>query len=437
MHLPKPAIRSALRRGFHTLRCMVAPFHLGTAERNIWILYIEILWAYFLVAAMTFNAPYALRLGATNAEIGLLTSLPALLALVVTIPAGQFLARRARRLPLILWNLLAYRIGYLLIIFIPLLPLAFKGQALVWTLVAFSTPAHFFNAGWSAVLADLIPEARRARVFAIRNVIAALVSTVVIFAAGQWLEHGRFPINYQLLYAIGALASFVGIVYMFQLRVPDSAPSTAATQPITSGSILRNARDMFLHQPDFRRIVVNTFAHAAGMWMIAPLYVLYYVRTLGAAEGWIGLNNMLANLSPVLGFFLWQRAIARWGENRVLKLTISIVGIYPILVGLSPGLTPILFWTALNGLITPGVTLSHFNMLLKVTPQAERPMYISVYTAIMNGGTFVMPLIGVLLAGLFGFAPVLIAGGILCLIGSSSFRIRSLQTPDSLAVRLE
>ena len=43
-------------------------------------------------------------------------------------------------------------------------------------------------------------------------------------------------------------------------------------------------------------------------------------------------------------------------------------------------------------------------------------------------------LIGVLLADLFGFAPVLVAGGIMCLIGSSSFRFRALQTPDSLAV---
>jgi hypothetical protein len=53
----------------------------------------------------------------------------------------------------------------------------------------------------------------------------------------------------------------------------------------------------------------------------------------------------------------------------------------------------------------------------------------------MNIGAFVMPLIGVWLSGRVGFAPVLIAGGVLCLLGSSLFRWWPLKTPDSLAVR--
>jgi len=53
----------------------------------------------------------------------------------------------------------------------------------------------------------------------------------------------------------------------------------------------------------------------------------------------------------------------------------------------------------------------------------------------MNVGAFVMPLLGVWLADRIGIAPVLIAGGVLCLVGSSTFVWRPLQTPDSLALR--
>ena len=42
--------------------------------------------------------------------------------------------------------------------------------------------------------------------------------------------------------------------------------------------------------------------------MIGPLYMLYYVRTLGATDGWIGMNGTLANLTPIFGFYLWQRS---------------------------------------------------------------------------------------------------------------------------------
>jgi MFS family permease len=182
-------------------------------------------------------------------------------------------------------------------------------------------------------------------------------------------------------------------------------------------------------------MVINTLAHGIGLWLIGPLYVLYYVRTLGASDGWIGLNGTLASLMPVLGFYLWQRGIIRWGENRVLKWSIGLVGLYPVLVGLSPNLTLILVWTAVYGLINPGVALSHYSMLLKVCPAAERPRYLGVYTAIMNLAAFVMPLVGVQLANRVGFAPLLVTGGLVCLLGSNLFRWRPLQTPDSLAVR--
>jgi cyanate permease len=62
-------------------------------------------------------------------------------------------------------------------------------------------------------------------------------------------------------------------------------------------------------------------------------------------------------------------------------------------------------------------------------------MYLGLYTTLMNLGAFVMPMLGVSLANRFGFQPVLIAGGLMCLAGSSLFAWRPLQTPDSLALR--
>ena len=76
----------------------------------------------------------------------------------------------------------------------------------------------------------------------------------------------------------------------------------------------------------------------------------------------------MATLAPILGYYVWQRLIARRGENRVLRWTISLLGLYPLLIGLSGSLRLILVWTALYGLLAPGMALSHFSMLLKVCP---------------------------------------------------------------------
>jgi hypothetical protein len=259
----------------------------------------------------------------------LLTSVPALLAILITIPAGRFFSSKAKRMPLVSASLFLSRLGYLLVAFVPLLPVENKGAVLVWLLIAFTAPAHFFGVGWNSMMADVVPEADRARVFALRNMLGAVAITVGTLAAGWWLERVRFAANYQALYVAGFAASMVSIYYIMRLRVPDSvvAPLTETSMP--RGVRIESVRMAFSSHADFVRIVVNTLAHGLGIWLVAPLYVLYYVRTLGATEGWLGINGMIGGLTPVLGYYLWRRGVWRWGENRVLKYTIVLVGLFP------------------------------------------------------------------------------------------------------------
>ena len=73
-------------------------FHLNPAnrvDRNAFYLVLEIFWAAALGAAANFNTPYVIRLGATNTDVGLLTAIPALVAILVSIPAGSFLQAAA------------------------------------------------------------------------------------------------------------------------------------------------------------------------------------------------------------------------------------------------------------------------------------------------------------------------------------------------------
>ena len=73
-----------------------------TDDRNAFYLVLEIFWASMLAAAASFNAAFALHLGATNSDIGFLTSVPAILAMLVSIPAGRFIGSRRRSKPWIL-----------------------------------------------------------------------------------------------------------------------------------------------------------------------------------------------------------------------------------------------------------------------------------------------------------------------------------------------
>lgn len=406
-------------------------FHLdfqNVDDRNAWFLCLEIFWAAVMGSAATFNSAYVLRLGATNVEVSLLTSIPALLAVLVSIPAGWFLEQRCRRKPWVLGALGIYRAGYILMILAPWLPASFpRGGLVVVLLITMSLPVNFFNVGFFPLLADVIPEERRASIFAARNIIYNITASILTFGLGLWLSRSPFPGNYQSMFLFGFIGSVVGMYFLIKIQVPDSI--AVAPTRFSVKVQLKAMRSALIGQPLFTRFTLNTVLHGIGIWAATPLYILYFIRDLNASDAWIGLQATVASVATIAGFAFWRWFIARKGEPRTLRYTIITLGLYPLLVGLTHSLTAVLFVVALNGLLNPGVSLSHFNTLLKITPEESRPTFTALYMTVVNVGAFICPLIAVLIADKIGFAPTLVACGLLSIVGSSSFWWRPVVPP--------
>lgn len=192
-------------------------------DRNAWFLILEMFWASMLASAATFNAAFALRLGATNSQVGLLTSIPALMAVLISLPAGRFLNTKVKRKPWILGSLLTYRSVFLLIALLPFikLPETTLAALVIGLIVSFSSLAHFFNVGWIPLLSDVVPEGKRAAVFSARNIIYNTSMSICGFLFGLWLEKILFPINYQIMYAFGFVTSLLSFYFLLKVQVPD------------------------------------------------------------------------------------------------------------------------------------------------------------------------------------------------------------------------
>jgi MFS family permease len=405
---------------------MLRYFHLDLKnidDRNAWYLCVEIFFASLLTGAASYNSMLAVRLGASNTDIGLLTSIPALLAVFISIPAGRFLQSRPKRKPWILWSLGINRTGYLLLALVPLLKLLNlpAGQISVWLLIAISIPAQFFNIGFIPMLAEAVPEDRWATIFSTRNTINSITSSVFIYLSGQWLNNGIIPVNYQIMYAVAFAASMFSQYFLVKVNAVQKDPLSPMAKASLSRTQAFNFWSVFTGWPEFTRFTRNTFIFELGLWMATPLYVLYYVRILNANEAWIGLNGTIGGIAGIFGYLIWRWVIIRFGDLKVLRLTILWAGFYPLLVGLSGSLTFILFATALNWLIVPGFNVSHLNTFLRIIPEDRRPEYYATFTAVSNFGLFLCPLTGVFLAEKFGFGPMLAACGVLSLLGAASF----------------
>lgn len=407
-------------------------------ERNVHYLYVEIFWAAIFSAVFAFNATYALRLGATNQAVGWLSSLPSLFAMILMVPAARFLETRTSQSPWLIGSLVLGRLGFLMAAFVPWLFPERAAEIIVALFIARTIPITFFNTGFSPLLADVIPERDRSRVFANRNIILSGVTAVVTFVAGKWLDAALnwhwavFPVNYQILYILGGVSALISAYFVSKVRGPSTRRSVADApregKPRLTFRRLRETAALVLSERrEFALITANTLIFNLGAWMVMPLYTIFFVKQLGASDSWIGLNSTLANLGVIGGYALWRKWLPRLGDNRALRLTVPLAASYAFLVAFFPNLSLILVWGILINLINPGVNLSHTNVFYRVCPEERRASYMAIYSSIMNAGAFVCPMIGVALSELLDIRWVLLIGGVLRLLGAFMFHIWRLE----------
>ena len=408
-------------------------------ERNVWYLYVEVFWAAIFMAVMAFNATYALRLGASNTMIGWLSSLPALFAMIILMPAARLLETKSDRGPWLRGSLLIGRGLFLGVAFVPWIAPRHAAEVMIAILIVRALPMNVFSAGFNPMLADLIPSRDRARVFANRNIIHSATLALCTFLLGRWLDAAYtipwagFPVNFQVMYFVGGVAALLSTYYVSRVRPPETKVVGRAKRPQrdeeTSGLLGRVKATMSevatqaADRQGFVRIMSHTLVFNFGAWLVMPLYIIFFVKQLQASDGWIGLNSTLAQVGGIAGHLIWRRVIQRFGNERTLLTAVPMAAGYAFLVALFPDLTLILIWGVLINLINPGVNLSHFTLLIEQCPPERRASYMALFSSVMNAGAFVGPMLGVALSEMIDIRWVFIIGGVIRLGGALMFHL--------------
>ena len=436
-HLSTPHLLSRFRDGIARLHhndrlrnLFPARRYRDQTERNTWQLYTEVLWSGVFFAAASFNAAYAVRLGASNRMIGWLSSIPSLLVVLLRIPAARFLETKSNRAQWLWGSLFVNRLGYIAVALLPWLTVTHRAVVLIWILIVTDTLFRsFFFAGFTPLLADVIPKRDRARVFAYRSITFNASMAVFTFIAGQWLDiapqiyWATFPANYQVLYAIGFAGSMLSLMALLRVKVPRRASAQSTPRLETEKRGVPPIKVLFAEHRDFIQITLNTVIFGLGEWMAAPLYVIFFVRELRASDGWIGLRTTVASIGVTVGYALWRRWMRKLGYGRTLLITHPLAALYPILVGLFPNLTAILISGALTNIANAGGFLSRRNVVLDLCPDDRREVFWSIYGVALNFGAFVGPLLGVALAEVMDIRWVLLLAGGVRLLGAAMFHI--------------
>jgi hypothetical protein len=411
-------------------------------ERNIWYLYLDVFWAGIFMAAVAFNATYALRLGASNALIGWLSSIPPLLAMGVLIPAARFLETQTDRSPWLRRSLFVGRVTFVGAALAPWIFPRYAAEVVVAILIFRTIPMNVYTAGFSPLLADVIPARDRAFVIANRAIIMSATVAVCTFLFGRWMDVANtipwaaFPVNYQVVYLVGAVAGMLSTYYVGHIHMPQSVvirergegPALRLPRLPRFDHLWASAQTMVRENRTFVQLIINTLVFDFGAWMVGPLYMIFFIRQLNASDGWVGLNTTMAHIGVIGGNMIWRQIAQRVGTDRSLLMAVPVAVIYPFLVSLFPNLTLILFFGVLISLINPGVTLSHTTTLYTLCPPERRASYLAIYATVSNIGAFIAPTLGIALSGFLDIRWVFVIGGSIRLVGALLFHIYKIST---------
>jgi MFS family permease len=369
-------------------------------DRNI--LYFSIdtaLQGLMMGGIFTFISVFVVRLGASTLMTSLITSLPAVVLMVFSIPAGQFVQRRRNLIRLTNVVRIFHRGSFLLVALLPFLMRDYLVEVIVAIWAIKSIASALLEASWTAVVVDVIPPTRRARVNGIRWALLSLVTAGAVAVFGYLLDRLPFPLSYQVVFLISFLGGLAGMRFFAQMQVPENVPvEKRRHQKRTLAHLWQAYSKMSADAPGFVRYEWTTFILRLAINLPAALYSIYWIRHLNASDLWIGWQATAGKLALIVGYFVWGRIVSRRGHHIPLLACTIGVGMYPLLMGLVKAESWLPVAAVIQGFFVTGIDLAFFDTLLGICPAQNRPSYIAINTLQASLAIFIAPIIGSVMA---------------------------------------
>jgi len=400
----------------------------------------------FAVAAENLAAPFlalfALGLGATPSQIGMLTAFPNLLGNILQIPAGLFAERMEDKRILPAVGGFLNRSTWLALAFFPFLFPPEQRVAIVILLATFRiTAANLGVPAWTALQANLIPRSIRGKYYANRNVVLNTSALLATFLANRLLRLD-FPLNYQIIFALASILGITATIVF--LRIPFEQPPVKAR---TSNQSYRVAAKNFWSEvkehKDFVSYSRSSLIWNFGVSLASSLFAVHFVDTMGGHPGSWAVFAATNIATQILIQRYWGRLADMFGQKNVMSFSgIGAVAV-PLLWWVAPTLWFPIVINIVNGIGWGGYNLAAFNLLLEITPDDNRSLYVGVYNTLMGFATAAGPLVGGFAAEIFGLKPIFLASGALRALGLyvfwrtvSSTNGKDMQVSDLIPTRI-
>ncbi|MBT2641330.1 MFS transporter [Bacillus sp. ISL-41] len=330
-------------------------------------------------------------LGASNYQVGLISSLPQIVGMFAMILATVIMGRLKEKKRFTGTSIMFTRLflpGMFLVIY---LPEEYRAWTFVLLIGLMNLPGSFAMLSWQSFIGDLISDSRRSSFFSERNrilTIAGMFTTLLIGIGLQWFDKSD-PLPYQILFILAFLFGIVEVVYLNR-HIEQKKEIVRDKKRINFGW------EAYKHKPFIYFLICGLFFNFA--WQLAwPLFNIYNIKVAHMTGFWISIITVANQVGQIISFKWWGRMADKHSNAKMLVITAVGMASAPFLTILSTNMYYLTFVNFTSGLFVSGTVLLLFNQLLEVTKEENRGSFIAQYNILLAIIGFIAPQVGVYL----------------------------------------
>ncbi|OIO27123.1 hypothetical protein AUJ14_00260 [Candidatus Micrarchaeota archaeon CG1_02_55_22] len=378
----------------------------------------------------SYRAPFALALGASAAQVGLLTSIPQLLASLAQPFAYKFNYAFTNRKKFVLDMVTLHALAWPLMLFIPLALSDFKVEALIALASLYAVFGAIANPAWSSWMAELVPEEKRGGYFGKRNEILVAALLVSMIAGGVILGFAQNALfwGFGILFVTAFIARLVSRHYLSKMIEP--LPLEARVPYFGPIDYFRRDR-----RHPMKTFTLFLFFTNFTVNVAAPFFVVYMLRDLGFDYFTFTFIISAGMVARFLSNSYWGKLTDKYGNRIILRATGILIAVVPFLWLFTPDYRVLALVEMFSGFAWAGFELATFNYIISVNSREKTANMVANHNFYNGLGIVAGAAIGSLLTVAFagqeffwmgGLLLVFLASGLLRLLVAAYFlpRIR-------------
>ena len=336
----------------------------------------------------SFISAFIIRLGATNFQIGLLTSLSNLVAAISQVISTDITDATKKRKKIILISILIQSLVWIPLIFNVLFWKSIYLTILLFAIYAFS--GNFLIPPWSSILGDLVDKKNGGFFFGRRNSIAGLTAFITSLLAGLFLNkisNIHSLLGFGILFLIASISRLLSLYYMKKIYEPEYNVSKE-----WYFSLIQFIKRMYHN--NFGTFVLYLFSMMIAVSIASPYFSIYMLNVLKFDYLKFIILNASHTLTSYLIMTYWGKYSDIYGNKKVMTICGLLVPLYPLLWIFSSNFYYLLTVQIIGGIAWGGFDLSTSNFVYDaVTPQ-RRARCVSYSNFFKGIGVFIGVMIG-------------------------------------------